>query len=62
MLADEEPITTTLATTDYPSSSTKDETEILMTKVGTSLTVQVSTVNREYFVSKIFHAIIFHIK
>ena len=35
MPADEEPITLTLATTDYPSSSTKDETEILMTKEGT---------------------------
>ena len=43
MPADEEPITTTLATTDYLSSSTKDEIEILMIKEDTkSFTVHTS--------------------
>ena len=35
MPADNEPITTTLAMSDYRSLSTQAETEMLMTEVGT---------------------------
>ena len=55
------------AQTQQEFQSIREENRSLRNKVEVEneslrLAAEVNTVNREYFVSKIFHAIIFHVK